>query len=200
MNKNIQNVKLPLRTRLKKRIGIGLQKKKQIIGLVFLSILAAVIISLFMTKYYRANGKIHLKYNSIFNSLLKNSGNFDNEINIFENDEFTKKIIEKLSSVGISLTRSELSESKEILIDGGSTTIRLRITGDDAEKSAKIVNSLIYEFSNASVLNNKSYLINAIKVISERENLLQTSINQDLNSTQGDILSSLTVDQENLLS
>jgi capsular exopolysaccharide synthesis family protein len=200
MDDSIRKIKVPIQKKMKKRFELAFRKKKIIVILSIFGLFSALIVSNFLPKYYRTSGKIFLKYNSVNNNYLDNSGNIVKEIALLESTEFIDTILDKLSKKGISITRTELLESKEILVDNSSSIIGLQIISDEAEKSADITNLCINEFYNISILNNQSYLINALKIILDRENALLESINQGLSSSDDDILSSLSLGQENLIS
>ena len=200
MDDSSHKVKLPFETRIKKRIFLALGRKKLIIWFFVLGLFGAFLISNLLPKYYRTAGKIFLKYNSVNSPYLNRAGNIDKEIELFESAEFLNTIIKKLSDKNIEINSREILESKEILVDDVSSVIGLIVTSDDPEKAAQVSNSMINEFFNTSLLNSHSYLINAYKVVSDRESALMEALNQGLAESNTDVLSSLSLQQENLIS
>ena len=200
MNNTVQKVKLPFQTRLKKRIDRALDRKKTIIWFLLIGTIIAFLIANFLPKYYRATGKIFLKYNSVHNSLLTRSGNIEKELELFESPEFLDVITEKLTDRNIEVDSREIQEFKELVVDDASAIIGLVVTSDNPQKATFVANAMLNEFFNTSILKNHSYLINALKIISDRETSLIESLNQGLTNTDSDLLTSLNLSEENLIS
>lgn len=195
----LEKNRLSFRARLRKRIDHALGKKKLIIGLLLFGIVIGTVISLLLTKYYRADSKIFFVYNSVNNNLLSSPGSLDKEVNLFYNPQFTQNSLNKLKEKGFSISRSELSQAKEVMAEVGASAIQVEIVSEDPVLASEIANVLVDEFYETSIVKSQSNYINSLKVITERENALQEAINQDISQQESTLLSTLTLEEENLI-
>jgi len=199
MNNPNEKLKLPLRTRFKKRFELGLRKKKQIIGFIVAGSILAAIISFSLTKYYRASGKIFFQYKSVNSTFLSNNGSLEGELKLLTDESLLGSCIGKLAEQNITLSLNDIFDSSEFEIDNTSAAIDVKTISDEPNKSTLIANSIIEEFSNICLLNNQSIYIAASKLITERESSLQEEIKKGLLNQLSSNISRLNLDQEQLI-
>ena len=199
MIENQESIKIPHKLRIKKRLELVLGKKKLVLTLFFIGIVLASIISFLLPKYYRAVGSISLNYKTVNSTLLENNGNLEQEISLLKSDPITKQTTESLASEGISVSKNDILNSGEFLADNGATTIKVSMISDNREKSARIVNTLIQNFTDFSSLNSRVPYLTTFRAIIEREEALNEEIQRNTAGLTGARIPALAADQEKII-
>ena len=199
MIENQESIKIPHKLRIKKRLELVLGKKKLVLTLFFIGIVLASIISFLLPKYYRAVSSISLNYKTVNSTLLENNGNLEQEISLLKSDPITKQTTESLASEGISVSKNDILNSGEFLADNGATTIKVSMISDNREKSARIVNTLIQNFTDFSSLNSRVPYLTTFRAIIEREEALNEEIQRNTAGLTGARIPALAADQEKII-
>ncbi len=191
--------KLPLSTIIKKRLDAIAQKRVLLIGLMVLGMFLGLLISFILPKQYRAISNIYFKYNSVNSASLSNNGSLENEIKFLKSKNLVETTIDKIRNKGYELDIDDVLGSIEVLEDEAAKMVELRVTADDAEKSADIANSIVQTYLQKSNLDSRTAFINVIRSITERHEVLQDEIRKDIANNQRTQPISLTIDHEQVI-
>lgn len=185
---------VPFSDRLKKRIGLVLNKKKLVASFLLLGLLISALISFILPQKYRAFAKIHFKYNSVNSSFLTKNSSLNNEMDIVTSNVVLNNAVQKLSNENIKVDFSEIINSLEIKKDDASSAFYITIVSNEANKTAAIANSVAQSFYEFCLLKSRKAYITTLKAMDEREKILQSDVKRRLANQQGIQLSPLSSD------
>ncbi len=200
MIENQESMKIPTKLRIKKRAKLILGKKKLVLTFLAIGVILASIISFLLPKYYRATGSINLDSRTVNSNFLENNGSLEHEISLLKSDTITKQTTEILAREGISVSKNDILNSGEFSADNAATSINVSMISDDGEKSARIVNALIQNFAEFSMLNSRDRYIATLSAISEREEALNEEIQRYNAGLGGARIPTLAPQQEQIIS
>ncbi len=162
--------------RIKKRIKLIEENKLNILALVGVGFVAALLLSFILPKNYIATSVVKFNYNSISNGLLGSSGSLAKEVELLKSNQVLFSSQRQLAENGLNFEVEDLLASLEVEEDQAGSAVIIIANSNDGENSAKIANTISADFFHECQLNNRSAYLSILKVLNDRDGLLQQQL------------------------